>query len=454
MNAARLSTLSRNGLSPRRWALWARWLGLCALILGWSRAAAGAEPAAAIRKTLPFHSQGGESTDWHIQEKITPFLTNLDGLHGQLGAPPQTLSAHLDLGGQIEGKIAGEVKGILDFYTTHNGRLANWAAGDPALSAFLERARMTPRQVKELRAKYPKWPYHPPLWAVEGIRTGQAYHEIPKDGLQLDYQAWLGDAAIDGYVRKFAFFHFLRKACTASQTEAAFLDDQTGYRSHWNVAGKPVQFGRWHHKDYYTYRFIAPAMAPNAPPGSLKAEAATWCIWRPEAGELKAFYEAKLQLFLELAAEMSRGAALAAGADPYLRFYGFLCRSFPCVSAFQVEPMQPDGWQFVRGYPGDRPAAASGEPKFHEHSPVGIAFGLAQRLAQSPQKKAPVTLYRELLSPILLLQFRLPAESLNRLESFPYEDLKVGYKGYLDLYYELTGSPEASVLAAERGGTP
>jgi hypothetical protein len=419
----------------------------------------------AIRPQDPFYAQLKGGNDWYIRNTIRENLDALQQVHNQLapqaakvsaGTDPRStdadlvrhtgdLQACLDAGEASEAAIARPVEEIIQFHDRHNARMETLAAGDAAKDEFFGPLKMKADQVRELRdAEYSDWPLHPPLWSISAIRSGRRDHEIPRDGLRLDYGRWLERATKTE--KRYAFFYFLRKACEPAASGAAddFVQAETGCASLWNVRGEPVLLRRWRHRNFYVYDFIPAQSCPQPSAGSVASVALESCSWNPAAGDLATFYQNKRQWWGDVASEMDRSWTISKNAGPYLEFYSFLGRSFPCISAFRAQTTAPAGYAFVDGYNGDRPAQRS----LDVNSPLGIAFRLYQKMSAGLSDEQRQRCAAQLLLPIALLQFRLSPQEQSPTR-FPYLDLKVGYDGYLDFCRELIG-PQGFVQRGEQ----
>jgi hypothetical protein len=278
-------------------------------------------------------------------------------------------------------------------------------------------------------------------------------HPIPQS---LDMQPALWETG-DPALQRYAFFSFYRKIL--KNFDEGFLDQLTGYKSFWNVAGGTKTLKRWRH-DYYEYSYILPRHSPGQGKG-LPSSILAQSLWSARAGGLSEFYQNKLLLLRELIDEMERMDSLQQGAAPYLSFYAFHCRSFPCISAFALKD-SPAGCEWVEGYADESPnhglfflrkandMIAAGSPTgmvedlrqmywTHLLLTEGKLFELSKYIGlvedrRLPRKDRFGKLSRAgLLSPILLLQFRLSGTPEESLVDFPYQDLKVGFQGYLHL---------------------
>lgn len=401
------------------------------------------------------------SNDEYIRQNIRKHLDALDLLNRQLDklkASAPDFKSYLDGGEQSEALIQQQVIRLLDFQTTHNRRFDKWSADDPEVAEFLNVLRMSDRQVGELRALYGHWRLHPLLWTIPARIAGLENHAIPRTGLRLDYAAWSKTAGPDD--RRFAFFYFLRKACLVEPGPLRqFIDEQTGFEESWGrqaVGAKRVTIKRWAELEYYTYDYLSPDKLPRDPQRPLVRQMTGLCRWREVDGDFAAFYKAKLGLFADLIREMGRDPSLDVDAGPYLDFYCFLARSFPCISAFDLGKDANGNYAFVLGYLGDRPARAArqfagtaandagGSACFGVNSPVGMAYRLFQRLACGRQAALRKDYIERLIGPLLLLQFTLDNSTLRgeKLAEWPYRDVRVGYKGYWDFCQDLVAHIE------------
>jgi hypothetical protein len=436
-------------------------------------------PAAAADHSLenqPLYSQVQWSNDEYIRRNITQYLDSLNQINTQLEQTKQTapeLSGYLDAGEESEAGLVAQVAGLLRFQDQHNRRFDEWAGGDLDAVTFFEVLKMQDRQVGELRATYGDWPLHPLLWVIPGRKAKLEDHAIPKDGLRLAYDAWPDTAAPEA--KKFAFFYFLRKACGEDSGDILdFLDDQTGFKESWRVqvdggdhGPRRVKLPRWKQEDYYTQVYIPPGHRPLQPERPLVSQISGLCLWTQASGDFGIFYQAKLDLFSDLIREMGRAPSRARDAGPYLDFYSCLAGWFPCVSAFELGVDGAGNLTFIDGFRGDRPAraasrfrdgvppAAGDEACFVRHSPVGMAFGLFQHLADEREAGERQKCFERLLQPILLLQFSLDKKDLSdeKLKEWPYRDVGVGYEGYWDFYQavlaQITPAGKASPTAKE-----
>jgi hypothetical protein len=402
-----------------------------------------------------FYEQVQYGNDRYIEENIVKHLQALHQFNqARATSLGLSLTERLDAGEWAEATVIENVQDMIRFQKRHNGRFAEWAGNDKDLAHFFRPLWMRSEQVKEMKGRhFPEpWPYVAIHWVPNAERLGMKDHEIPADGLDLNSARWVGATAD---VQRYAFFSFLRKACRASEFDRQFLEDQTGYMFAWTLAGKRVSYSRWQYKDYYVYEdFIPPKLGPTAPRGSLKALVIENSLWSPKVKALPLFYENKLVLFSEVTSEMLRKEALAAKDVPYLAVYGFVCRSFPCITAFRLDvPADAPGrCEFIKGYEGDRPSGRS----FAVDSPFGRAWAIYRTLTEGATGEQRRDCARQILGPLLLLQFRLPDTPSDTFDSFPYEDLRVGFKGYLDLYRELIMSDVAATtrLSARDGNVP
>ncbi|MDP2913226.1 MAG: hypothetical protein Q8N91_04385 [Candidatus Omnitrophota bacterium] len=384
-----------------------------------------------------FHDQVKRSNDVYVKNNILVHLESVDKLNKEIReASLSRFNTGLDLGDAKESDIDKVIASLVAFQKKHNARLEGWAGKNTAFGSFVDPLKMRAAQVKSLKdARFPQpWPFAAIHWYPRARKLKLENQEIPKDGLGFKPDLWQ-DA--DALTQKYALFSFMRKTLNVRQFEEAFLDDQTGYKSFWKISSKAINFKRWRYQDYYIYRYISPLGLPAAEKGNLKFFVLVQCALSRGTDKFQDFYNAKLRFFADLTEEMKREDCVRMAARTYMDLYAFVCRSFPCVSAFRIKDAAAGAsiYEFLDGYPGDKPARM----EFGENSPAGIAFRLYERLNTSSRgSQSQRELTERIFSPILLLQFRLPADFSNRLTDFPYEDIKVGFKGYLDFYDALT----------------
>ena len=406
-----------------------------------------------------FYEQIKASSDAYLSARAFDYLQQLDTLNREMQARDQLpLGERLDFGEMQEPSVVGTLKqvdntagnkGLIDFQEEHNGRLDQWGAGEIDRVTFLDPLRMKKdltREIKQERFPDP-WPYVAVHWYPRAVSLGKENHEIPKDALELVPERWRPSdgQAPDETLLMYAFFSFLRKACHPESFDKAFLGRESGDTSFWSVAETRVPLKRWRKEDYYVYLYIPPETQPKRDSGSLKGFVRAQCLWSKGSEDLARYYERKLRLFAELVDEMARQDSIQAGLEPYMSLYSFVCRSFPCISAFKMESSHglahfAPGYRFVEGYPEDHPASGV----FDNTSPMGKAWHLHRLICMAATDEASKVRWGErLFFPILLLQFHLPDPPEEGSLEFPYQDLKVGYKGYLDFCRKFSGSKEA-----------
>jgi len=431
-------------------AMWSCFGCLAAgLSISYGQSVAASKP---LSPDAAIYDQVRWSNDQYIRQNIKNHLDSLHQIDKDLKKLKENaadFSSYLDGAEEGEGAIPTQVAGLVKFQEQHNGLIDEWSGGDAPTAAFLDVLKVTDRQVRELRIPYGDWPLHPLLWVIPSKVARLEEHPIPKDGLILDYEAWPESAATDA--KKFAFFYFLRKACAAElKPFRPFLDEQTGFEKSWRddvVRPKLVPIPRWNQADYYTYPYLSPDKQPLKPTRPLVQYMIGLCCWKEKnSGDFATFYNAKLGLFADLIHEMGRDPSLAQDASPYLDFYTFLARTFPCISAFELGRDNTGSYTFIDGYLGDRPARAAERYRaappvlagqkacFARNSPVGMTYRLFEQMETGLEATERKDCIERLIGPILLLQFRLDKNDLRdkKLQAWPYRDVRVGYKGYWD----------------------
>lgn len=396
--------------------------------------------------SVSFHDQIKKANDVYIQINIDSHLEVLDKLNKDMrSAFGARITPRLDADDKKEKEIAEHIQQLIAFQKKHNGRMDAWSENNRAFGNFLDPLRMGAAQVKLRKEERFKsgWSYVAVHWYPDAINLGLQSHEIPNGALQLNPVSWQDAGNEDA--RKYAFFSFLRKASSSGFNEE-FLDNQTGYKSFWNISGETVHLSRWIFEDYYAYNYISVEQLPKAEPATLKLFIIARCAWSSGGEELSMFYNKKLGIFTELVEEMLRDSSINLSARPYMGVYSFFCRSFPCISAFKVR-LSADGYDFIDGYDGDGPA----KKVFSENSPMGMAERLYQRLRkQNADTSSCKELTGKIFSPIFLLQLRLPADRAAHFRDFPYEDIKVGFEGYLDFYEEVSSGRQQKTEEAAK----
>lgn len=330
----------------------------------------------------------------------------------------------IELSTSYLGRTREEEEGLIDFHDKHNNRIKKWTKEESLPSQYLRPFKMEAKLVKDIKQKlYPEpWRYVAVHWYPQAINLQLHNHPIPKDGLELTPDKWKVD---DVDVQRYAFFSFYRKTRHEGKFNKDFLNNETGYGSFWYVKGKIIKLYRWKYL-YNKYEYIGPDRIPFAEAKSLKSFILNNTCWTEKGRvSLDSLYNAKLVIFHYVLSEMENAVLKRENYNTYLGLYTFICQTFPCISAFKLEKVKYgnglEQYRFVDGYIGDAPA--SGE--FNG----GSVIGHIMRLFNTRQ-----TVYINLLKPILLLQFEIPDIDAIAKGRFPYKDLKVGFKGFLDLY--------------------
>ncbi len=429
-------------------------MGMTVLLLA-GPALAGADVPAAAPPIDPMSAsmfqQIQVSGKLYFHARIAPPLQQLNDVERSIAQHPSSpMGAHLDFGLQQDDPIiqamlrgGGGGMGLIPFQQSHNARLDEWMAKNPRIGGMVDRLRLRAELIREIREQISReaWPHVTAHWYSNPEGWQWRDHDIPKVGVQLDPVSF-GRSA-QGAIREYAMLLFLRRLCRQEQPDelSRFLQTQTGQREFTTTKTTPFSLKRWHFADYYAYQCIGPHNRQSLETDSPAAWVADEYVWGGSSHDPAQHYQRKLQMFRNLAAEMSRADSLQATAWPYWGLYNVLCRSVPCISAFKWRsggPKQKPGW--VDGY-DDRPAAR----QFASDSPVGLAWSVYRQLCGSG---ANPTLAQRLFSPILLVQLELTTTA-GELGPDVYRDLKVGYTGYLDFYQDLISTN--SVLAPAMG---
>jgi hypothetical protein len=385
---------------------------------------------------LPFDEQMQLSNLITLRRQIDDPLGRLDEAEVRLEMHrSQTLPERIDLGSREEAGIVAAVEDLIKFAAEHDQRINGWVAAGQDVhgaAAFWDAYRMSPGLVKTIKdGAYPReWKFAAVHWYPTAVAKGLDLLRITHDALGLTEERWLSN---DAELRLYAFFSFYRKnAAGAPAALAVWLKGQTGYADDgglWAAAqANPVRavFRRWTRDDYYTYEFAPRAGLRVFGDRSLPADIAFMAAFdggREAAGSLGVFYDKKIILLHALVAEMLAATDAGRSVQPYWTLYSFVCRSFPCVSAFRMIPGHDDCWHLVEGYDGDRPM----EGAFAEGSVMGLCLRL---LKSEPLCRSEPDLVTKVLAPVVLLPQRdLDPRSAEPARSFV--DPKVGFEGYL-----------------------
>lgn len=410
--------------------------------------------AIVIDPQSPFYTQLKAANDRYIENSIKQYLDSLDQLSQRVNKRSKILAADLDEGEKCAKSVAASAEAIVQFHDRHNARLDDWTKKDGINTRYSSPLKVTKEKIAEQRAQYPDWPLHPVLWKVPAMQAKLDGHDITQHGLRLDYDQWLSSQKTDKDHAEYAFFYFLRKACTETEPDIlAFLDGQTGFKDYWHMSTSPRVLKRAGF-DYYSYQYISPDAAWSKADGAgrLKRQALSQFAGKNRQANLNEFYAGKLAWFEKLTGEMRRQPSLKKGATPYLDLYAFTARSFPCISAFDVSGNDRAGYKFVAGWKGDYPFGTKDDPRPRfGNSPFGQGYSLFVDLIPDDSDESRRLLAEKLLAPLLLLQFRLETQTSRK--SWPYEDLRVGYKGYLDLYHDLSVGKGATITFTQEGAT-
>ena len=332
----------------------------------------------------------------------------------------------------ITGTGATPPDGLIDFREFHNNsRIDTWAKNDSPFAQFIG-----PFKIHAELVKYVKQKYYPDPWRFVAVHwypyaINRSLHNDPflKDALELTPAMWNVN---DDIIQRYALFSFYRKTRHTDKLTEDFLDNETGYKLFWSVEKKKINHSRWVYP-YYTYEYINPDDIPNAKANSLKSYLINKTAWlRGNSGQLDEFYGEKLELFHDTLNEMEDAIQKKESINPYWGLYSFVCQTFPCISAFKITKGKSGGYRFVKGYSGDKPA----QQKFDDvRSVIGHAMH-AMGFSKGGKPAKSIDIFRKTLDPILLLQFEL-----FDITSLPnYQDVKVGFKGYLDFYNEMVCS--------------
>ncbi|HHT9126400.1 MAG TPA: hypothetical protein ACFYD6_11370 [Candidatus Brocadiia bacterium] len=380
-------------------------------------------------RTLPFRRQLVESNKLYLEMKIYKILEELDTINEKISsAKTEPLVSWLNEGDGKENDIIKTVEELIGFKKSHNERIDTWTRGDSLPVQFLAPFKMNEELVKRIKQKnYPTpWRYIAICWYPHAINLRLHDDPIPKDALELTPAMWNLD---DTDVQRYAFFSLYRKTRHDEKFSVDFLDIETGYRSFWFVEKKKKEIHHWKYL-YYTYEYIEPNKIPDVESHSLKSFILNNTRWKG-VETLDEFYNVKkLKLYHDVLDEMSKAVLKRERIDSYWGLYTFVCQTFPCISAFKITKGKGTGYRFVDGYADDKPA----QRKFNPKSVVGYALCL---LNNNEQLIVSGNFYRKILYPILLLQLEIPDTASLVGEGFPYVDIKVGFKGFLDFYNEI-----------------
>jgi len=224
------------------------------------------------------------------------------------------------------------------------------------------------------------------------------------------------------------------------QSDFLYLKKELGFtlkQTPWTGYMKPLTIKRWKF-DYYSYATIQ--FLDGLPPDIQKLTLVNNFIDYVTIHSLSSnknlskVYNQKINIFKEildeirLIAERSKKSKPST-MKPYWDVYSFVCRSYPCISAFKLTKSS-DGYEFIEGYEGDRPV----QHIFSDHSVFGILYKFKDDINDILNKKMRTIIIPDnkiLFSPIFMLQHIIQKEVSGKNQ---YKDVKVGFKGFLDLY--------------------
>lgn len=387
-------------------------------------------------RTMPFRQQLIESNKRYLYNETDSFMHKLNNINGELKSSYGTkLSERLTKGDNSENQIIRLVGGLIKFQIEHNEMVDNWSKEDAISDLFLRPIKMDASLVKEIKKlKYPNpWQYVAVHWYPKAFKLKAHEHPIPKAGLNLTPEMWNVNDEInkESDIQRYAIFSFYRKLAQYQNYDINFLNNETGFRSFWSVNDEKIEMERWKYSKYYTYKYIPPKNVPDANPDSLKSYIIkNVCSLKKKSKSLTSFYNNKLTLYHDILNEMEDEDN---NIDVYWSLYNFVCQTFPCISSFKISAVEASNviYKFVNGYKGDKPAKKTFSSG---NSVVGHAYRLFRTFDFGGDEKEAA---RKLLTPIQMLQLeRIETDSFPR-DEFPYTDIKVGFKGFLDFYNEV-----------------
>lgn len=368
--------------------------------------------------------------------------------------PSLGLHEILNFGASKEDILKDQIGSLIEFEADHRCRLTNWTNGDPEKDAFVQPLKLRRKLIESIKQNLQSdiWAFLTIHWfsiqqcldsnywdQYNTCENADGVTEILDDlvnGLGLKTDSWDFEDE-DEAIKLYAFLYFLRKTSDPNCQEALIkFSVVTNTEVFKRLTPKAVNIQRAG-KDYYEYSYFPPQTDKSLIDSELAEYWVAQCLWGgptdQPSSSLKEFYGFKYWLFENVIEEMKR-VDVNENSSPFWPIYSFLCRSYPCISAFKIsDSIETKEYHFVDGYisedsKSDRPA----QRDFISSSPIGLAWQKYMKAAQSTDTK---TVAENLFSPILLLQFKLSYEAAPN--EFPYTDEKVGYKGYLDFYQSL-----------------